>query len=195
MRSIKGAARPTGTFEDLLSVNLDALYRTSLRLCGEPDDAQDLLQDTVLRAFEHRDELRDPEAGRSWLFTILTRTHLNRLRSSHRRRERIESDLEEWEFESALADWSSVKSNINWLDRLAEKEHVHRAVEQLDTPLRMVLLMSDVEDFTQREIAAILDIPEGTVASRLFRARRALREILSREAESNVERNVRRRAK
>jgi RNA polymerase sigma-70 factor (ECF subfamily) len=171
-------------------VNLDSLYRTSLRLCSEPDEAQDLLQETVLKAFQHREQLRDPEAGRRWLFTILARTHLNRLRSRNRRRERIESDLDEREFERALADWSSDKMSVDWLDRLAEKEEVRRAVEELDNRLRIVLLLSDAEDFTQREIATMLEIPEGTVASRLFRARRALREILSRDATSNVNRKA-----
>ncbi|MFN2421941.1 MAG: RNA polymerase sigma factor [Gemmatimonadota bacterium] len=191
MNSIDGAMPlGDGAFEDLLSANLDSLYRTSVRLCGDPDDAQDMLHDAVLRAFQHRHQLRDPEAGRSWLFKILVRTHLNRVRSKRRRPESIESDLNEGEFESALADWSSEKAGGDWLDRLAERERVALAVQEVDPRLRVVLLLSDVEEFSQREVAAMLEIPGGTVASRLFRARRALREILSREVTTAVSRKV-----
>jgi RNA polymerase sigma-70 factor (ECF subfamily) len=191
VNSIDGAMpRGIGAFEDLLSANLDSLYRTAVRLCGEPDDAQDLLQDAVLRAFQHRRQLRDPEAGRSWLFKILVRTHLNRVRSKRRRPESIESDLNEGEFESALAHWSSEKAGGDWLDRLAERERVALAVQEVDPRLRVVLLLSDVEEFSQREVAAMLEIPGGTVASRLFRARRALREILSRDVTTVVSRKV-----
>ena len=182
MDSIDGTVlRGSGAFEDLLSANLDSLYRTSLRLCGDPDDAQDLLQDAVLRGFQHRHQLREPVAGRSWLFKILVRTHLNRVRSERRRPENSESDLGEVGFERALADWSSENAEGNWLERLADRERVARAVEELDPRLRAVLLLSDVEEFSQREVASMLEIPEGTVASRLFRARRALRETLSHE--------------
>ncbi len=191
MDSISGAApRGTGAFEDLLSATMDSLYRTALRLCGEPDDAQDLLQDAVLRAFEHRGQLRAPEAGRSWLFRILVRTHLNRVRSERRRHESVEGDLSEGEFEAALADWSSERAADDWLDRLAGNERVRRAVDEIDPRFRVVLLLSDVEEFSQREVAGMLDLPEGTVASRLFRARRALREILSRDAPDAASRKV-----
>jgi RNA polymerase sigma-70 factor (ECF subfamily) len=168
-------------FEDLLSANLDSLYRTSLRLCVESDDAHDLVQDAVLRAFQHRNQLRDAGAGRSWLFRILIRTHQNRVRSAKRRPESVESDLSEERFEAALADWSADCAG-DWLERLADRELVQRAIEEIDVPFRAVLLLSDVEEFSQREVAGILDLPEGTVASRLFRARRALREILSRDS-------------
>lgn len=190
--SIDGAApRGSRAFEDLLSVNLDSLHRTSLRLCGEPDEAQDLLQDAVLRAFQHRDQLRDPEAGRSWLFRILVRTHLNRVRGDSRRPESAESDLGEGQFERALADWSSESAGGDWLERLAERERIRSAVDAIDPRLRIVLLLSDVEAFSQREVAAVLEIPEGTVASRLFRARRALREILSRDTSDAAMRKAR----
>lgn len=182
MNSIDGHISPgDSAFEDLLSANLDSLYRTSLRLCVEADDAQDLLQDAVLRAFQHRSQLRDPGAGRSWLFRILIRTHLNRVRSRDRRPENVESDMSEERFEAALADWSADCAG-DWLERLAERQRVQRAVEEIDVPFRAVLLLSDVEEFSQREVAGILDLPEGTVASRLFRARRALRDILSRDS-------------
>ena len=192
MDSIEGATpRGTRAFEDLLSANLDSLYRMSLSLCDEADDAEDLLQESVLRAFQHRDQLRELRAGRSWLFRILIRTHLNQLRREKRRAETVERDLGEREFERALADWSTEKSGGGFLERLADTERVARAVRELDSRLRAVLLLSDVEELSHREIATALEIPEGTVASRLFRARHALREILSREETVSVWRKAR----
>ncbi|MFN2421304.1 MAG: RNA polymerase sigma factor, partial [Gemmatimonadota bacterium] len=185
--SVDGAAlRGERAFEDLLSANLDSLYRTALRLCRDPDDAQDLLQDAILRAFQRREQLRDFGAGRWWLFKILVRTHLNWVRAAKRRRVSVESDLDEGRFESALAAWALQEQGDDWLDRLAVRQNVRQAVEEIDPRFRVVLLLSDVEEFSQREVAAILDLPEGTVASRLFRARRALREILSRESPEAV---------
>ena len=191
VNSVDGAApQGSGAFEDLLSPNLDALHRTAERLCGEPDEAKDLLQDAVLRAFENRAQLRDPQAGRAWLFRILVRTHLNRKRSETRRKESLESDLSEGQFEAALEGWSMEQVRDDWLERLAVGDHVRRALAEIDPRFRVVLLLSDVEEFSQREVAAILDLPEGTVASRLFRGRRTLREILSRAQPDTASRRV-----
>lgn len=185
-------AAPKGAraFEDLLSANLDSLYRTAMRLCGGSDDAQDLLQEAALRAFQYRGQLRDPDAGRAWLFRILVRTHLNRVRAEERRRESSESDLGERQFESALAGWATVNRSDDWLDRLADADRVRRAIDEVDGRLRVVLLLCDAEEFTQREVATMLDLPEGTVASRLFRARRAVRKILSRDAPGAVSKGM-----
>lgn len=178
------------TFEEAVSANLDALYRTALRLSGgRQADAEDILQDSLLRAFEHRDELREIGACRSWLFTILARTHLNRVRSQRRRHELLEADLPEQAFEAALADWSREEPISAAGDSLARREDVRRALDSLDRPLRLVLLLADAEEFSHREIAVMLDIPEGTVASRLFRARRALRDRL-RLGEVSISRRI-----
>jgi RNA polymerase sigma-70 factor (ECF subfamily) len=168
-------------FEELLSEHLDALYRTALRFCGgRRADAEDLLQDAMLRAFGRFGELREPEAARVWLFTILTRTNLNRLRAQRRRAEMIASDLEEHEFEAALASWRSAEAPDEHTDRVLTRERLAAALDALDEYLRPVVWLTDVEGFRQREVAEMLGIPEGTVASRLFRARRSLREALRR---------------
>jgi RNA polymerase sigma-70 factor (ECF subfamily) len=186
----RGAEKRESTFEEGVSTNLDALYRTALRLCnGREADAEDLLQDALVRAFEHRASLRHLGACRSWLFTILVRTHLNRVRAERRRRERLETDLPDGAFESALVEWSHGKRFENTIDDLAQREEVRRALDSLDQALRAVLLLADAEEFSHREVAEILGIPEGTVASRLFRARRALRERLH-VAEAAVARRI-----
>jgi RNA polymerase sigma-70 factor (ECF subfamily) len=166
-------------FEEVLSEHLDALYRTALRLCGgRRADAEDLLQDAMLRAFGRFSELRERDAARVWLFTILTRTNLNRLRAQRRRAEMFASDLEEHEFEDALATWRSAEAPDEQTELALTRDRLAAALDALDEHLRPVVWLTDVEGFRQREVAEMLGIPEGTVASRLFRARRSLREAL-----------------
>lgn len=179
-RVSRGAAPDHRAFEELLAANLDSLYRTALRLChGRSDAAEDLVQDAVLRAFAKRDALRDESAGRSWLFTTLVRSHLNRARAERRRRETLESDCDGRAFEAALGRWTPAKLPEDRLDSEAIQAAVRAAIDELEPALREVLVLADLEDFSHREVAAMLDIAEGTVASRLFRARSALRSALS----------------
>jgi len=171
---------PTRAFEELVSENVDSLYRTALRLVGgRSADAEDLLQDTVLRAFEHFSQLRHQDAGRSWLFAILVRTNLNRIRSATRRAEQFHADLSDREFEQALAAWRANATPEESLDRKELAESVIKTLDDLHPELRAAVVLTDVEGFSQREAARMLDIPEGTLASRVFRARRELRQALS----------------
>lgn len=175
-------------FEELLSEHLDALYAYALRLCGGREaDAEDLLQDGVLRAFGGCDELRTPDAARAWLFTIVTRTHLNRLRALRRRSEVLFADLDEAAFERALEEWVFGKTPEDIFEQRQLRERLGRALDALAPELRAVVWLSDVEAFRQREIAAMLHVPEGTVASRLYRARRELRRHLRNEVQERAE--------
>jgi RNA polymerase sigma factor (sigma-70 family) len=185
MRLFRGPSRSSEprAFEELLAEHLDALYRTALRFCrGRRSDAEDLLQDAMLRAFERFGELRDPAAIRAWLFTILTRTNLNRVRTRRRRAETLASDLHEREFEEALASWRTAEAPDEVVHTALVRERLAAAIDGLDEQLRPVVWLSDVERFRQREVAEMLGIPEGTVASRLFRARRILRDVLRKRA-------------
>lgn len=162
----------------MLSEHLDALFRTALHLCaGHAADAEDLLQDAALRAFEHYAQLRDPAAGRSWLFTILLRTHLNRRRAEGRRAEVMAGDLDDRVFEAALAEWAPLCSPDVLVDAQGLGDQLTDALDTLPEQLRTTIWLVDVEGFTQREVAAMHEVPEGTVASRLFRARRQLRAV------------------
>lgn len=166
-------------FEEVLAEHLDALFRTALRLSeGHEADAEDLLQDAALRAFESYYQLRDASAARPWLFTILSRTHLNRVRTRRRRAELVSADLDEPAFEAALAEWAPAPSPADTVETWQLGEQLTRALDGLPPELRDVTVLTDVEGFTQREVAGMLGIPEGTVASRLFRARRQLRTAL-----------------
>jgi RNA polymerase sigma-70 factor (ECF subfamily) len=162
-----------------------------LRLCrGNEADAEDLLQDSALRAFHGFDQLREPSAARSWLFTILTRTHLNRMRSAGRRPEARSADLDDRAFEAALAEWVPMRSPAEEVERRQLGEQLTRALDQLPPELRAAVWLVDVEGFTQREAAGMQDVPEGTIASRVFRARRQLRSVLETSArEARIWRN------
>ena len=163
----------------MLSEHLDGLFRMALRLCqGHEADAEDLLQDAVLKAFRSYAQLRDSSAARSWLFTVLTRTHLNRVRSTRRRAEMFSSDLSEPAFEAALAEWAPLRLPTEDVERRLLGEQLTRAIDELAPELRRTILLVDVEGFSQREAADMQGVPEGTVASRLFRARRQLRTAL-----------------
>jgi RNA polymerase sigma-70 factor (ECF subfamily) len=166
-------------FEEFLGEHLDALYRTALRLCsGREADAEDLLQDATLKAFQRFDQLRDLPAGRAWMLTILTRTHLNHIRSSRRRAETLLTDYDEYAFEQAIAEWHPLPTPEDVVLSEAQRDHLIAAVDGLEPELRATVILADLEELPQREVATMLSIPEGTVASRLFRARRKLRAVL-----------------
>jgi RNA polymerase sigma-70 factor (ECF subfamily) len=163
----------------LLTRELNALYGMALRLCrGRAADAEDLLQESVLRSLRHFDQLRERGAGRAWLFRILIRTHANRMRAVERLRETFEGDLDEGAFEQALASWRTFEARDVAIDYLL-RDRVIAAVDELPLQMREVLWLVDVEGFGLREVAQMLDVPGGTVASRLYRARQALRSAIA----------------
>ena len=124
------------------------------------------------------------------MFTILTRTHLNLVRSAGRRAEATAADLDEGAFEAALAQWIPMRSPVEEVERWQLGELLARAMDQLPADLRGAVWLVDVEGFTQREAASMHDVPEGTIASRLFRGRRQLRIALERPArEAQIWRN------
>jgi RNA polymerase sigma-70 factor (ECF subfamily) len=188
---LKRASQPPRAFEEIFAEHLDALFRTALRLCrGNDADAEDLLQDSALRAFTSYDQLRNQAAARAWLFAIMTRTHLNRIRSAGRRAEATSTDLDEGAFEAALAEWVPIRSPAEELERRQLGEQLAAALDQLPVELRSAVWLVDVEGFTQREAATMQEVPEGTIASRLFRGRRQLRIALEAPArESRIWRN------
>lgn len=119
--------------------------------------------------------MREPSAGRAWLFTILSRTHLNRVRSAGRRAEASSIDLDERAFEAALMEWTPLRSPAEEVEHRQLGEQLTRALDQLPAELRSAVWLVDVEGFTQREAAGMQDVPEGTISSRLFRGRQQLR--------------------
>ncbi len=164
---------------------LDALYRTALRLSRNPQDAEDLVQETYLNAFRALDRFEEGTNLRAWLFRILNNAFI----SQYRRRKRRPSDSIENVTEYYLYDHLA-ESGVGPKQENPERDVLSRigddavlaALEELPVEFRQVELLADIEGFSYREIAEILDIPIGTVMSRLYRARRRLQKLLWDEA-------------
>jgi len=155
---------------DVLS-HLGDLYRTALRLTGNAAEAEDLTQDTCLRAFERLDQLRSPAAARVWVFTILRSIFLRRV---ERQTRSFEVEL----IDSPLLEASEVLQDTYEALRPIQEtplSEVREALGRLPLAFREPLVLAHVGGFSYKEISEILAIPLGTVMSRLFRARRLLR--------------------
>lgn len=163
-------------FEQAAMPYLDALYNTALRMTRNAQDAEDLVQETYLKAYRHFDKFQPGTNLKAWLFKIMKNTFIN----DYRKRQLVppESDFAEFEesFESELSEEATQQIKNPEQEALENvlDEDVQRALDELPADYRMVVLLADVEGFAYREIAEILDIPVGTVMSRLYRGRKKL---------------------
>ena len=178
-KSIDGEVTPRAHFEQEALVHLDALYSFALKLARARDEAEDLVSDTVLRAFERWEQYRLGTNIRAWLFTILYHLFVSRKRRIDAR-EVTESDT---------APGRSTRDAIGeadpegtFYDSFLDDEIV-RAIDALPDEYRTTVVLSDIQELRYAEIAEILGIPEGTVKSRLFRGRRLLQRQLRGYAE------------
>jgi RNA polymerase sigma-70 factor (ECF subfamily) len=169
-------------FAELAMEHMGSLYTAALRMTRNPADAEDLVQETYLKAYRAFDSFQEGTNLKAWLYRILTNTFINSYRAKKRRPD--ESDIDDVEnlylyrrlggLEGASAGRSAEEEV---LDHFTEAE-VKEAIESLPEQFRMAVLLGDVEGFSYKEIAEILDIPIGTVMSRLHRGRRALQKRL-----------------
>ncbi|HEY8732477.1 MAG TPA: sigma-70 family RNA polymerase sigma factor [Candidatus Limnocylindria bacterium] len=160
---------------------LDALYRTALRMTRSEAEAEDLVQETYIRAFRFRDQFTLGTNLKAWLFRILTNTFINQYRRKAARPETTElDDVEESILYRHMRDVSpgsaSPDPEAELIDNTLSSE-VKEALEALPEKFRTTLLL-DVEGFAYKEIAELLDIPIGTVMSRLHRGRKFLQKRL-----------------
>ena len=170
------------TFADQAMEYMPSLYTAALRMTRNKSDAEDLVQETYLKAYRAFGGFQEGTNLRAWLYRILTNTFINIYRAKKRRPE--ENELDDVEdlylyrrlggLEGAAAG-RSAEDEV--LDQITEGV-VKAAVEALPEQFRMAVLLADVEGFQYKEIAEILDIPIGTVMSRLHRGRRALQKSL-----------------
>ena len=164
-------AQPAPAFRDQALVHLDALYGFALYLSRRPADAQDLVQETYLRAFRFAHRFEPGTHLRAWLFQILRNTFLTFYRREARElavldKDRVDGYEDAWETEGPAPSAVAVVD-------------LERAISELPEEFRSVLLLSDLEGFTLVDIARIMETPVGTVKSRLFRARRLMRRRLA----------------
>lgn len=160
--------------------HLHMLYRTALRMTQQEQAAEDLLQDTLERAFLNFARYEPGTNIRAWLLRIMSNVRISGFRRVARRPQTSSlDDLEAFSlYGAARADGvatADVESAV--LDRIGE-EAILQAIDRLPEDFRMVVVLSDVEGFSYKEMAAILDVPIGTVTSRLFRGRQQLQRAL-----------------
>lgn len=157
-------------------VHLDALFGLALRLTGGDDArAQDLVQETVLKAYRAWDEFEPGTNCRAWLMTILRNTFINEFRRARRRPSPV--DYDEVAERSVFGSLRDEDPEGRFFDRLIDDE-VIAAIDQLPEEFRVPVVLSDLEGLSYREVSEIMGIPVGTVKSRLFRARKRLQRTL-----------------
>lgn len=165
-------------FENKALEHLDAVYRMAFQLARHPDEASDLVQETYLKAFRAADDFEERGKGiRAWLFTILHNTFYSRVKRNNRGpalvEEIFDADKDATPPDEPLPAWDLASLDWEQVD-----DRIKSAIEELSPEHREVLLLWGVEGMKYREIADTLDVPIGTVMSRLHRARKTLEESL-----------------
>jgi len=182
-RNLDEPAEEATALQDEALTHIDALYRTAVRMTGNPMDAEDLVQETYLRAFRSLTQFRAGTNLRAWLFKILTNAFINDYRKRSRRPRSTSLDnVEDYYLYTHLIDSGIQPSASRPEDEVLASitdESVVQALGALSEDFLQVVLLADVEGFAYREIADIMGIPIGTVMSRLHRARRRLQRSLT----------------
>lgn len=168
-------------FEELVLQHLDMLYAVALRLTRNPTDAQDLAQNTIVKALRFHDKFQEGTYIKAWLLTILRNTFINEYRRKVRRPTFVElsgtEPAEETAPDPEVGGYEPNEASSQDLLELLDDE-VKQAIESLPDDFRHAVIMADLEDMSYKEIADAMNCPLGTVMSRLYRGRKLLREKL-----------------
>jgi RNA polymerase sigma-70 factor (ECF subfamily) len=172
------AEAPEFDFTEAVQENVDALYRGALRMTGNRQEAEDLVQETFLRAYRFRHQFQPGTNFKAWLFKIQTNLYRSRYRKQWNSPQSLD-DTEEFYLYQHLGPDNAKGDDpaADALDRLGVEE-VRRAIEDLPPAYRAAVLLTDVEGFSYKETADILEVPVGTVMSRLHRGRQRLQKKL-----------------
>jgi RNA polymerase sigma-70 factor, ECF subfamily len=158
---------------------LDGMFGAAMRLTRNPADAEDLLQETFLRAFSAYESFEPGTNLKAWLYRILMNTYISSYRKQKRSPQTVSSDeVEDFSLYRHIIDEGGAKTPEAQVLESIPDEDVKRALEELPEQFRMAVLLADVEGFSYKEIADITDTSIGTVMSRLHRGRKALQKAL-----------------
>ena len=160
---------------------LDSLYAGALRMTRNPPDAEDLVQDTMMRAYRSFDRFESGTNLKAWLYRIMTNAYINTYRKKQREPQKVSQDqVEEFDLYRELKSHDpqfGVTPETIVLDSLVDSDIID-AIDELPEQFRLAVVLSDVEGFSYAEMAEIMDVPMGTVMSRLHRGRKALQKRL-----------------
>ena len=179
-REKESAAERKKRFERDALQYMNQLYAAALRYTRNPEDAQDLVQDTYAKAYTSFHQFEPGTNLKAWLYRVLTTTFINTYRKDQRRPQTADSELEDWQIAESASHTSDHGKSTEYvvLENLPDSD-IKRALAEIPEEFRMAVYLADVEGFSYKEIADIVGVPAGTVMSRLHRGRKQLREKLT----------------
>ena len=179
-REKESAAERAKRFEQDALQYMNQLYAAALRYTRDPDDAQDLVQDTYAKAYTSFHQFEPGTNLKAWLYRVLTTTFINSYRKAQRRPQTSDSELEDWQIAESASHTSDQGKSAEEvaLEGLPDND-IKRALHEIPEEFRIAVYLADVEGFSYKEIAEIVGVPAGTVMSRLHRGRKQLRDKLT----------------
>lgn len=162
-------------FNDEILPHLDALYNFGLRLTSDPNDAEDLVQDTIVKAYRFFSSYEKGTNAKAWLFRILKNSYINNYRRKSKKPQEVDYDEVATFYETIRDERTETSDLEDKMFRELIDDDLSRALDSIPEDFRTVVLLCDVEDFTYEEIANMLDVPIGTIRSRLHRGRNLLK--------------------
>ncbi len=169
--------------------HVDALYATAIRLTRNEGDAEDLIQETMLKAYRYFDKYEQGTNCKAWLFKIMTNTFINKYRKAQKRKEfLIDDDSRPLAERAVMPERNPLHQHFGDQDTMFFRlfgDEVKAALEEIPVDFRVVVLLADLQDFAYKDIADIMECPIGTVMSRLYRGRRMLQQKLHDYAVAN----------
>ncbi len=162
-------------FDEEIIPHMDALYNFALRLTTDPNDAEDLVQDTIVKAYRFFSSYEKGTNAKAWMFRILKNSFINNYRKTSKKPSQVDYDEVSSYYESIRAERTETSDLESLMFREMMDDDLSHALKRLPEDFRTVVLLCDVDGYTYEEIANMLDVPIGTIRSRLHRGRNLLK--------------------
>lgn len=172
---IKNEKDKQDEFSKEILPHLDAVYTFALRLTADPNDAEDLVQDTIVKAYRFFSSFEKGTNAKAWLYRILKNSYINSYRKKSKEPNQVDYDEVSMYYESIRDERTDTSDLEEMMFRDMIGDDINNALKSLPEDFRTVVVLCDMEGFTYEEIANMLDVPIGTIRSRLHRGRNLLR--------------------